>query len=221
MDSRQEAQEYDSMDHTDVNQRFVNDYLAYACPDVDQSGKNAGLMILDLGTGTAQIPIHLSNRLTIRHTVMACDLSPRMLEIARRNIDKAGCFHAVIPMLCNARRLPVPDDSCQQLISNSIIHHIPQPADVFSELRRVAAPGAVVFFRDLLRPGTAAEADRLVNDYAGAATQHQQQMFRDSLHAALTVPEVRTILLQTGLDPNWVRQSSDRHWTIAGKMSVV
>ncbi|MCH2203080.1 MAG: class I SAM-dependent methyltransferase [Fuerstiella sp.] len=221
MDSVQEAEDYDNMDHADVNRRFVDDYLAFSSPDVHQSNDNATLHILDLGTGTAQIPILLSSRLTVRHTVIACDLSKQMLEVARQNISAAGCSQAVIPILCNARRLPVPNNSCQQLISNSIIHHIPNPADAFSEIHRVVAPHAVVYIRDLLRPDTTEEVDQLVKEHAGTATRHQQKMFKDSLHAALTMREVRTVLVQNGLNPDWVNQSSDRHWTIAGRMPVV
>ena len=135
-----------------------------------------------------------------------------------QNIEAAGCTQTVIPGLCNARQLPLPDRSCHQLISNSIIHHIPRPVDAFAEIRRVAAPGAVIFYRDLLRPKTADDVEQLVKEWTGTATAHQQQMFRESLHAALTVAEIRQMLCTTGLDPDWVRQTTDRHWTIAGRV---
>jgi hypothetical protein len=40
-------------------------------------------------------------------------------------------------------------------------------------------------------------------------------MFRDSLHAALTVTEVQAIVTALGADPDTVRMTSDRHWTWA------
>ena len=37
------------------------------------------------------------------------------------------------------------------VMSNSIVHHIPEPASVLAEMVRVAAPGGLLFVRDLLR----------------------------------------------------------------------
>jgi hypothetical protein len=42
-------------------------------------------------------------------------------------------------------------------------------------------------------------------------------MFRDSLHAALTVEEVRELVRDFGLSSDSVKATSDRHWTIQGK----
>ncbi len=53
MDSEAEARDYDSMDHAAVNARFAADFLA--------EGPVHGV-ILDLGTGTAQIPVELCRR---------------------------------------------------------------------------------------------------------------------------------------------------------------
>jgi hypothetical protein len=53
MDTEREASEYDAMDHSGVNDLFVSDFLAVCPPDaLDDGGQ-----ILDLGTGTALIPI--------------------------------------------------------------------------------------------------------------------------------------------------------------------
>ncbi|HEV3448559.1 MAG TPA: hypothetical protein VG099_28235, partial [Gemmataceae bacterium] len=54
---------------------------------------------------------------------------------------------------------------------------------------------------------------RLVATYAGDANAHQKQMFADSLHAALALEEVRTLVRGLGFDPVSVKQTTDRHWT--------
>ena len=169
MDSAEEAEDYDTMDHAEVNSQFVNDYLAFARLNLTEPGDQSPYVVLDIGTGTAQIPILLSSRLTVRHVVLACDVSSEMLQVALRNITAAGCPQTVLPCHCNARQLPLPDQSCHQLISNSIVHHIPQPLDVFAETRRVAAPGGIVFFRDLLRPDSADDVERLVHKWGGGS----------------------------------------------------
>ena len=99
------------------------------------------------------------------------------------------------------------------MISNSIVHHIPEPATVLAEMVRVTAPGGVLFVRDLLRPDDEATLRRLVELHAAGANAHQQQMFADSLHAALTLAEVRDLVATLGFDPVEVRQTTDRHWT--------
>ena len=68
-----------------------------------------------------------------------------------------------------------------------------------------------------LRPESAAELDRLVALYAGDANAHQRQMFGESLHAALTLDEVRALAVSFGIAADCVQQTSDRHWTLSWK----
>src|SRR5207245_11592289 len=109
--------------------------------------------------------------------------------------------------------LPFPDGMFAALISNSIIHHIPEPIDVMREMIRAIKQDGVIFVRDLLRPPNEAALAKLVETYAGAANAHQQQMFANSLHAALPLEEIRTLVSGLGYDPATVKQTTDRHWT--------
>ena len=103
------------------------------------------------------------------------------------------------------------------VMSNSIVHHIPDPRAVFTEIARVVMPGGTIFVRDLLRPADAATLRHLVDTYASDANEHQRKMFAESLHAALTVEEVRELASRLGFDPEGVRQTTDRHWTWAAR----
>jgi SAM-dependent methyltransferase len=105
------------------------------------------------------------------------------------------------------------------VISNSIVHHIPEPRAVLAEIVRVVRPGGVLFIRDLLRPDDEATLRHLVATYAGDANAHQRQMFADSLHAALTIREMRALITALGLDPAGLRQTTDRHWTWIARSS--
>ena len=49
--------------------------------------------------------------------------------------------------------------------------------------------------------------------YAADCNAHQRQLFSDSLRAALNLSELRALVVSLGLDPDTVRQTSDRHWT--------
>jgi hypothetical protein len=65
----------------------------------------------------------------------------------------------------------------------------------------------------LLRPDDEATLNHLVEAYAAGANEHQRQMFADSLHAALSLDEVRTLIGSLGFGPETVQATSDRHWT--------
>ena len=211
MDTEVEAVDYDQMDHGQVNRRFVEDFLA-ALTTGDPSCKRDG-HVFDAGTGTAQIPIELM-RQGFAGTVTASDLAESMLVVARRNVESTQLSESISLVLRDCKQLPEPDATYDAVMSNSIVHHIPEPRRVLAELWRVLKPGGLLFVRDLVRPRTMESLENLVSTYAGDANEHQQRMFRESLHAALTVEEVREHLQEMGIEPDAVQMTSDRHWTI-------
>jgi ubiquinone/menaquinone biosynthesis C-methylase UbiE len=149
--------------------------------------------------------------------VVAADAAMHMIALAQQNVERAGLVGQVEPVVANARKLPYPDGRLDAVVSNSIVHHISNPESVLGEMVRVLAPGGWLFVRDLLRPDDVAMLDRLVEMYAAGATGHQKQMFRDSLHAALTLDEVRALARLFGFEGEAVRQTTDRHWTWAAR----
>jgi ubiquinone/menaquinone biosynthesis C-methylase UbiE len=203
MDSPEEAHDYDAMDHAEVNRVFVADFLAVW----EQANP-----ILDVGTGTAQIPIELCRQAS-RARITAVDLAGHMLQVARDNVRRAALEDRVILQQADAKDLPFPTGAFGAVLSNSIVHHIPEPQRVVAEMARMCRAGGLLFIRDLLRPETAEELHRLVAAYAGGATPRQQLMFADSLHAALNLAEIRALVAALGFDPAGVRQTTDRHWT--------
>ncbi len=207
MDSLAEAVDYDTMDHREVNERFVDDWLALGPPATP---------VLDLGTGTAQIPILLCRR-AARVTVVATDLAGCMLRVAASNVVRARLGGRIVLHRVDAKKLPYPSGGFPAVISNSIVHHIAEPFAVLAEAWRVLAPGGWIFFRDLFRPPDQRTLQRLVETYASDANEHQQQMFADSLRAALTVEEMQQLVGRLGVGPETVRTTSDRHWTWAAQ----
>ena len=148
MDTPAEASDYDGMDHSAVNRRFAADFLALSAADTG--------LTLDVGTGTAQIPIELG-RQSATIQIVAVDLADEMLNLARINVDRAGFADRIRIEKVNGRRMDYPDGQFAAVVSNSIIHHIPTPADCFAEMVRVCAPDGRLFVRDLHRPDDATE----------------------------------------------------------------
>ena len=213
MDTIEEAVDYDSMDHSTVNRKFVDELLAAA----ERLGFNEtqALRVLDVGTGTALIPIEFCRR-PLNTTIIAIDLAVEMLKLAEINVNNAGLADRIQLVRADSKSLDDGDGSYDWVISNSIVHHIPEPRMAMSEMLRVIRPGGLLFVRDLARPASNDAVEHLVQTYAGDENENQQQLFRQSLHAALTVEEVRDLMAEFGWSEECVAMTSDRHWTISG-----
>jgi len=203
MDSAAEARDYDEMDHAHVNRIFAADFLSQF--------HGAG-PVLDVGCGTAQIPIELC-RQHPNIVIEAVDASAEMIALAKRNVARAGFAGRIALRLVDAKTLPHPNGTFAATISNSIVHHIPDPNGVLAEMVRVTAQGGLLFVRDLVRPESDADVAALVARYAGDCNAQQKKLFDDSLRAALSLEEIRAIIADLGFDPRDVQQTTDRHWT--------
>jgi ubiquinone/menaquinone biosynthesis C-methylase UbiE len=209
MDTPEEARDYNDMDHQAVNRALVDDLLDFAKRHDHLLGD-----VLDLGTGTALIPIELCKS-DPHCRVMAIDMAVHMLDLARYNLQANGMAQRITLAQVDAKRMPYSDGMFTTVISNSIIHHIPNPQECFAELVRVTAPGGLIFVRDLLRPKDDETVRQLVEQYSGQENEHSQQMFEDSLRAALSLEEIRDLVARFNFDRQSVQQTTDRHWTWA------
>ncbi len=217
MDTTEDAHDYDAMDHTTVNRIFVDDFLSFAGASdwLTRFAHQTQLpQILDVGTGTALIPIELCGR-QVACRITAIDLAAEMLKRADLNIAAAGWQTQIQTELIDAKQMPFARDAFDAVISNSIVHHIPNSSAVLTEMIRVLRDRGLLFVRDLLRPSSLTELDHLVTTYAGKENAHSQQLFRDSLHAALSLDEVRQLADSSGIAASAITQTSDRHWTLA------
>lgn len=207
MDTAEEAEEYDAMDHGEVNRRFAADMLAR---------RKDPARVVDVGTGTARIPIALCSMHGSCH-VVASDLAEHMLRVARRNVEAAQLGDRIELVKADAKGAHdvLRDGSFDVVMSNSIVHHIPSPARLFEELLRLLAPKGLLFVRDLERPTDERAVAKLVATYAANDTPKQRGLFEDSLRAALTIDEVIALVAPLGIPASCVTRTSDRHWTLA------
>ena len=208
MDSADDARDYDAMDHSEVNRRFAADFFAAQ----SKAGLAADAELLDIGTGTALIPIELCAQ-NSQARVTAIDLAEHMLRLARDNVARHGLGERISLQHIDAKRLPYADGRFSAVISNSIVHHVPEPRHVLAEALRVLKPSGLIFIRDLARPYDNPQVRQLVETYAAGCNGHQRQLFDDSLRAALSVEEIKMLVVQLGFDATSVQATSDRHWT--------
>ncbi len=174
------------------------------------------LSILDVGTGTAQIPIELCRR-TEHVRVMAFDAAVNMLMLARLNLELASLTHRVQLDQTDAKAMHYADAMFDAVISNSIVHHIAEPRAVFAEMLRVMKPGGLLFVRDLLRPNDETELVTLLQTYATNCNDRQRALFEASLRAALNLSEMQNLVESLGLVRSSIARTSDRHWTLVAR----
>ncbi len=219
MDSTQEAQEYNDMDHSEVNRLFVSDLIQFAQQRTDSEisvADDETMLgdVLDMGTGTALIPVELCRR-NFQCRVMAIDMAVSMLDLAVYNVEAAGLGDRITLSQIDAKKMPYEDQMFDVVMSNSIIHHIPDPLECLREMSRVTRAGGILFVRDLMRPDDVQAVNKLVDTYAREETEYSRKLFRDSLHAALSLVEIQDMVAGLGFEQDTVTATSDRHWTWA------
>src|SRR5262249_6024075 len=151
-------------------------------------GPCRGGEILDVGTGTARIPIALAHA-DQRARILALDLSLAMLEQAAINIAEAGFSSRVHCRQGDAKSL---GQACgpsvfEGVISNTIVHHIPDPLPVLEAMARLVARSGTLMIRDLVRPDSHEEVALLVTAYVAGEAPEAQALFEASLRAAFTL----------------------------------
>src|ERR1019366_6344247 len=133
-----------------------------------------------------------------------------MLAVAVRHRAKADAAAQGMSFVRgDAKQLPFATGSVDLILSNSWVHHIPDPSCVFREIARVlkdAATAPRILIRDLVRPQSDTELEAIVEKYSAAWSPLQRRLYADSLRAALSVDEVRGYAADAGFQGVRVEQ---------------
>lgn len=213
MDDPAQALAYARADFAEANATFVA--LVEQGADPSLRGR-----LLDLGCGPADIPIALAER----HpglSIEAIDGAPPMLDLARENLADRPQLGTRVQLRCAY----LPCDYLDRhgydfVVSNSLLHHLADPAVMWATIAHCAAPGAAVRVMDLARPVSPVAVDALVETYAINEADVLRRDFRNSLFAAYTVDEVRDQLDAARLTGLQVEMISDRHLAVSGRLGT-
>ena len=192
----------------------VGQVLAYAQADFTASdaamverlaqlcGEDPGTALVDLGCGPGNISLLLADRWPAAK-VLGLDGAPRMLAVARERLAGASPdlaarlrFKQALLPLAAAGEL---EARFSAVLSNSLLHHLHDPAALWQTVAQLGAPGAFVYVQDLRRPDNGEAVEGLVAAEMASAPEVLRRDYRASLHAAFTVVEVEQQLEQAGL----------------------
>ena len=211
MDDEAQARAYAEADFSEPNEHFVELYGEHV------GSLPEGAAVLDLGCGPGDITLRLA-RAWPGVEFHGLDGSNAMLRFALRALELERALAARVHFVQG--RVPgaaLPLSRYQAVVSNSLLHHLHDPAVLWSMVKEFAAPGAPVLVMDLMRPADAGAAAALVEQYAATEPEVLRRDFYNSLLAAFEPAEVRAQLAAAGLGNFVVEPTSDRHLLVRGR----
>lgn len=173
--------------------------------------------VLDLGCGPADISVRLAQACP-DCTIDGVDGAPAMLAEGQQRLVAEALESRIALYRVRLPDDPLPASGYDAIVSNSLLHHLHEPAILWTAIRQAAAPGASVFVADLARPASEAAVDDLVTSVAAAEPAVLQRDFRASLHAAFTPAEVEEQLARAGLALA-VERLDDHHLLVHGRVA--
>jgi 2-polyprenyl-3-methyl-5-hydroxy-6-metoxy-1,4-benzoquinol methylase len=207
MDDPAQALVYARADFEKENQGFIDRFCEYF-PEFTEGH------ILDLGCGPGDIPVRFAQaRPSCRIT--GVDASEPMIGLAGVAVKQAS-LAARITFRCERFQAVSLVEPADAAVSNSLLHHVPNPLQFWYRLRQLVKPGSPVLVMDLLRPDSPEEAQAIVNRYAAKEPEILRRDFYNSLLASFTEDEVAAQLAEMNLSRLIVDVVDDRHWVVSG-----
>ena len=207
MDDPAQVHAYAAADFSQENQGFVDRFREYF-PEFTEGH------ILDLGCGPGDIPIRFA-RAVPGCRITGVDASAPMVRLAEEAVQQAGSSGR-ITFRCERFQDFAGANVADAAISNSLLHHVPNPLQFWHKLRLAVKPGSPVLVMDLLRPESPEEAQAIVDRYASGAPDILRRDFYNSLLAAFTEDEISAQLAQMNLTRLLIDAIDDRHWVVGG-----
>jgi len=111
---------------------------------------NKGETFVDLGCGAGADLCVAALLVGDTGRVIGIDVTPEMVEKARRNISLMGFTHAKVE-LGDFLKLPLEESTVDVVISNGAINLSPKQPCVFQEILRVLKPNGRLYLADMIR----------------------------------------------------------------------
>jgi SAM-dependent methyltransferase len=210
MDDPVQANAYASADFSEAHSRIVDVFGEYF-PECELAGP-----VLDLGCGPGDISFRFAACFP-GCRLIGVDGSAAMIVLANHRKAREGALGQRLTFIEGLiPDAPLPVLPYAAIISNSLLHHLHNPAVLWETILRYAGAGTKIYIVDLYRPENTAGARRLVEAYAAGEPEILRRDFYNSLLAAFEPHEVKAQLATAGLPGLSVQVISDRHLLIQG-----
>ncbi len=183
--------------------RMARRYMRIPCQRVLKRVLEKGVKkgrALDIGTGPGIFPIFITKAIPeIRFK--AIDLSPVMIELAKKNAIEEGVDGRIEFEVGSAYSLPCQDHSLDLLICINTLHHLDRPIDFFNEVARALKEDGGFVIVDFHRDTSSIFIwifDLLWKAFFGRHPKARKG-FIESVHASYTLDECQTFLDQSRL----------------------
>ncbi|MEX0851391.1 MAG: arsenite methyltransferase [Gaiellaceae bacterium] len=167
---------YDAEERSALPEDVVTASLGCGNP-VAVAELHKGETVLDLGSGGGIDVLLSARRVGPKGTVYGLDMTDDMLDLARRNAQKARATNVhFLKGLIEA--IPLPAESVDVVISNCVVNLSTDKRSVYAEIQRVLRPGGRVGITDIvaenrLSPTDRAERGSHVGCIAGALSEEE------------------------------------------------
>lgn len=108
-----------------------------------------GQVVVDLGSGAGLDLLLAAEKVGPTGRVIGIDMTPEMIERARKNISDAGLRNTEVRKGI-IEEMPVESGTVDWVISNCVINLSPQKQKVFKEIHRVLKPGGHMLVSDIM-----------------------------------------------------------------------
>lgn len=181
-------------------------------PDINSSFND---VVLDLGCGSCDITRQFANAYKDA-SFHGVDGSALMLKYGKELNEKENLSHRIKLIETCLPNVNLPQQHYHLIMSNSLLHHLHNPNDLWEVIKQHAKPFAHVFIMDLVRPVDEPTVNYLTNEYAANEPEILKLDFENSLRAAFTADEVRQQLDEMQLSKLHVEEINNCHIIIYG-----
>lgn len=127
----------------EIHRRFSTNRYGWARWLFDIIATAPGPRVLELGCGPANLWVSNLARIPDNWQVTLSDFSPGMAAAAEGSLNEhAGRFRFQV---INAQEIPFDDGSCDTVIANHMLYHVPDLDRALSEIHRVLRPGGRLY----------------------------------------------------------------------------
>jgi ubiquinone/menaquinone biosynthesis C-methylase UbiE len=166
---------------------------------------------LDLGTGPGHAAVAIARRRPAMRMI-GLDLAVHMVDRASRQAARAGLDGRGMWPQADGHHLPFGDGSFDLVVSSFAMHHWRDPLRILNEIARVLKPDGRYYIVDVCRKVTLAQRLLAYASIPVISLPFGSYLayggYYESVRAAYTLPEARSLLHRSALPPGEVRPAS-------------